>query len=589
MCGIVAGCGTESVISDTLKGLKAVEYRGYDSAGYSIIHEGALHTQKAVGTVNHLIDQQHYFSNTAISHTRWATHGDPSIRNAHPHMSHNRVSIVHNGIIENYQALKTFLADHDYTCVSDSDSEVIAHLLHFYYQTTHCALESLKRTSNQLIGSFAIIALFKDIPDTLYATCQKSPLILGQSHTAHWLASDAIALAHVADQCWAIPDQHYMVLTPKDHILLPFKSVNPSQLSLIESIEAQAQNKGDFDHFMLKEIHEQPSNWTQIIETYFNTSTHHALFPQKPKNIHMVACGSSHHAALTAQYWLESIAQIPSTAYIASEYRDRTIQVPKDCLLILISQSGETADTLSALRKAKHLGYTNTLSLCNVAHSTLSQSTDHSLPLLCGPEIGVASTKAFTAQLWIFLALTVYWAKSSDIDPLDTIQAAEAVLALKPNIQAISKKLASFNNIFFIGKHLGYPIAEEAALKLKEISYIHTQAYASGELKHGPLALIDDQLPVCAAITPHLSLEKQITHLEEIAARKGILVIFYQGQPLIDSTFSEALKLSLPQTAHATTPMIFTLAYQLLAYYVAVERSCEIDQPRNLAKSVTVE
>lgn len=590
MCGIIAGCGTEDLIHSTLKGLLAVEYRGYDSAGISTLSKNTLCTEKVVGKVKTLIKKaQRLEGSITLAHTRWATHGPVSTLNAHPHTSHDTLSIVHNGIIENYTDLKIFLSKSGYTCISASDSEVIAHLMHFFWLQEGSMDQALKYTVQKLKGSFAFIALFKDTPHTLYAACQNSPLILGQSQHSHWLASDALALTHVADQCWTVPDQHLMVITPNNHTLTPIRSKIAAPLKLIQSIESIETNKQDFKHFMLKEIHQQPQLWKQLINTYFNQTLKPNLLPSKPQHVHMVSCGSSHHASLTAQYWLESLAHLPNQAFVASEYRDRDIHVPENCMLILTSQSGETADTLAALRKAKKMGYATTLSLCNVPHSTLAHLTDHCLPLLCGPEIGVASTKAFTAQLWVFFALATHWSDQKTLALDEALKAADAVLALTEKIKELAEILARHEHVFFIGRHLGYPTAQEAALKLKEISYIHAHAYASGELKHGPLALIDKNLPVCAAIMAGSPIEKHLTHLEEISARNGLLVIFHQGQPLIKQTFPKTLNLELPKCSKETAPMVFAIAYQLLAYYVAMKRGCEIDQPRNLAKSVTVE
>ena len=590
MCGIIAGCGTKNLINLTLKGLLAVEYRGYDSAGISTLSNHILHTEKVVGKVKNLINKtQTLEGSITLAHTRWATHGPVSTLNAHPHISHDALSIVHNGIIENYTDLKIFLSESGYTCISASDSEVIAHLIHFFWLKEGTMDKALKYTVQKLKGSFAFIALLKDHPHTLYAACQNSPLVLGKGQHSHWLASDALALTHVADQCWTVPNQHLIVITPDHHTLTPIQSKTAAPLKLIQSIQSIETNKQNFKHFMLKEIYQQPQIWKQLINTYFNQTLKPNLLPPKPQYVHMVSCGSSHHASLTAQYWLESLAHLPNQAFVASEYRDRDIHVPENCMLILASQSGETADTLAALRKAKKMGYASTLSLCNVPHSALAHSTDHCLPLLCGPEIGVASTKAFTAQLWVFFALASHWSDHTTHAFDETLKAADTVLALTNKIKTLAETLAQHEQVFFIGRHLGYPTAQEAALKLKEISYIHAHAYASGELKHGPLALIDKQLPVCATVMAGSPIEKHLTHLEEISARNGLLLIFHQGQPLIKQTFPKALNLELPECSKETAPMVFALAYQLLAYYVAMNRGCEIDQPRNLAKSVTVE
>ena len=452
MCGIVAGCGTKNLINLTLKGLLAVEYRGYDSAGISTLNNHTLHTEKVVGKVKNLINKtQTLEGSITLAHTRWATHGPVSTLNAHPHISHDALSIVHNGIIENYTDLKIFLSKSGYACISASDSEVIAHLIHFFWLKEGTMDKALKHTVQKLKGSFAFIALLKDHPHTLYAACQNSPLVLGKGQHSHWLASDALALTHVSDQCWTVPNQHLIVITPDCHTLTPIQSKTAAPLKLIQSIQSIETNKQNFKHFMLKEIHQQPQNWKQLIDTYFNQTLKSNLLPPKPQHVHMVSCGSSHHASLTAQYWLESLAHLPNQVFIASEYRDRDIHVPEHCMLILASQSGETADTLAALRKAKKMGYASTLSLCNVPHSTLAHSTDHCLPLLCGPEIGVASTKAFTAQLWVFFALASHWSDHTTHAFDETLKAAHAVLKLTNKIKALADTLAQHEHVFFIG------------------------------------------------------------------------------------------------------------------------------------------
>ena len=593
MCGIVAGCSEKNLLNHLYQGLKNVEYRGYDSAGISFIQSSQIQTIKKVGKVNQLADCVEQFeANVAIAHTRWATHGPVTEHNAHPHTSTQYVSVVHNGIIENYLSIKNSLVKQGYPFASLTDSEVIPHLLHYYWQKTQSKSIALQKTIQQLEGSFSIVALFSDTPDQLFGACQDSPLILGVGDTAHGLASDALALTHWCKQSFTIPNRHIVLLKANTHEIQPFLGEAAQALQPIENLTAMSHSKAGFDHYMLKEIHQQPGVWQSIISRYFEQANA-IKWPNKPKHIHIIGCGSSFHAAQTAQYWFESVAKIPSMIHIASEYIDRSISVPDDCLLILPSQSGETADTLSALKKAKSLNYTATLALCNVMHSSLVQQTTYALPLMCGPEIGVASTKAFTAQLWLFFALANHWSDTTKLSLnhcQQMIHATQSLFTLSEQFQTLSQRLAHKKNVIFIGRELGYPTAMEAALKLKEISYIHAHAYPAGELKHGPLALVDHDLPVIASMIGSNIGHKMMNHLEEVQARHGDLIIFHQlSNADLKSRFPNASLLALPACYPALSPMLFSVAYQMAAYYIAKALDKPIDQPRNLAKSVTVE
>jgi glucosamine--fructose-6-phosphate aminotransferase (isomerizing) len=583
MCGIIAGCNKKNIISSLLHGLAAVEYRGYDSAGVTIIENSKLVTKKTLGKVSDLLTQtKNLDSNIAIAHTRWATHGKVCVENAHPHVSEN-LALVHNGIIENHVLIKQSLIEKGYVFKSETDTETIVHLLHSNLQKHTNFEQALSETVNSLLGSFAIIVINTNSPDTLYAICNNSPLILGKGADSYWLASDAQALSHITDQCYIVPNNKIVKINNNSfEIKDNLTKISIEKLKKIKSTTKKHVEKLEFEHFMLKEIHEQPETWKKLLQS-------NQAIPQRSENIHIVGCGSSFHAGLTAQNWLESMAKCSTRVFIASEYNQQTINVPKECTLILPSQSGETADTLLALKKARSLNYTQIITLCNVPHSTLAQHADICLNLHCGPEIGVASTKAFTSQLWLFYMLANHWGPNKKIDAEEIEQIAIDILAKKQFFSSLGKELSAYKNTIFLGSGLGYATALEAALKLKEISYIHAHAYPSGELKHGPLALIDSNLPVLASAMLGQNINKTVNHFEEINARSGKLIIFHQNQSEITSNFKKSTLVSLPKCCPTIAPMLFAIAYQLTAYYVAKNLNREIDQPRNLAKSVTVE
>ena len=583
MCGIIAGCDEKNIISSILHGLGSVEYRGYDSAGVAIINNQSLETIKTIGKVSHLSEQtKSLISNIAIAHTRWATHGKVCTENAHPHTSEN-IAIVHNGIIENHNALKTFLINQGYIFSSETDSETIAHLLHYNSQNQANFEKAIEQTINKLDGNFAIIILNAKYPEKIYAICNNNPLVIGKGTNSYWLASDAQALSHITKECYIAPNNKLIAISKNSLKINNQELTTPiDSLEKINSLTNQTASKESFEHFMLKEIHEQPETWYKLI-------TKAQELPNKAENVHIVGCGSSFHAALTAQYWFESIANCPTRAFIASEYNQQNIAVPQNCVLILPSQSGETADTLLALKKARKLNYKKIITLCNVAHSSIAQQADICLNLSCGPEIGVASTKAFTAQLWLFYLLANHWGPKQAINANEIVTLANSVLDLKDQFYDLGKILANYKNSIFLGSGLGYPTALEAALKLKEISYIHAHAYPAGELKHGPLALIDQHLPVLASAMLGQNINKTINYYQEIKARSGKLIILHQGQLEIMNNFQNSILINLPQCCQNISPMLFAIAYQLIAYYVAKNLNREIDQPRNLAKSVTVE
>ena len=583
MCGIIAGYNEKNIISSILHGLAAVEYRGYDSAGVTIIENSKLVTKKTLGKVSDLLVQtKDLNSNIAIAHTRWATHGKVCVENAHPHISEN-LALVHNGIIENHLVIKQSLIEKGYNFKSETDTETIVHLLHSNLQKHTNFEQALLETVNSLLGNFAIIIINTKTPDTLYATCNSSPLILGKGDKSYWLASDAQALSHITNQCHIVPNNTIVKINKNSvEIKNNLTTIPLETLKEIKSTTKEKIGKSEFEHFMLKEIHEQPKTWKRLLQS-------NQQMPKKPENIHIVGCGSSFHAGLTAQHWLESISQCSTRVFIASEYNQQTINVPKNCTLILPSQSGETADTILALKKARNLDYTQIVTLCNVSHSSLAQQADICLNLNCGPEIGVASTKAFTSQLWLFYMLANHWGANTKIDAEEITQIAKEILSQQHFFSSLGKDLSKYENAIFLGSGLGYSTALEAALKLKEISYIHAHAYPSGELKHGPLALIDSNLPVLASAMLGQNINKTINHFEEIKARSGKLIIFHQNQPEITSNFKNSILVSLPKCCPTIAPMLFAIAYQLTAYYVAKNLNREIDQPRNLAKSVTVE
>lgn len=608
MCGIVGATAQRDITPILLEGLRRLEYRGYDSAGVAVLDaNGAIQRVRAVGKVAELesaLKATPVCGHLGIAHTRWATHGKPAEHNAHPHLS-NGLAVVHNGIIENHAPLRKQLQDLGYSFTSETDTEVVAHLLAHHFAETGDMLTAFRNTLGDIHGAYALAVVHESEPSTLYCSRMGSPLVIGEGSGEHYLASDPLALLQVTDRFRYMEEGDYARVTQTQCDIWD-RSGNTADRPVVRyEHAAHSLEKGEYRHFMLKEIFEQPQ---AISDTLAGTlGDDHVLTailgPEAETrladiaNIHIVACGTSYHAGLVARYWIEEQAGIPCQVEVASEYRYRTVVVPANTLLITISQSGETADTLAALRYAKDQGYLATLAICNVAGSSLVREADWRLLTHAGPEIGVASTKAFTTQLVSLLWLTTALAQARgrnefvvrNVEALRGLPAiVEQVLALEPAIVALAEQFANKHHALFLGRGPHYPIAMEGALKLKEISYIHAEAYAAGELKHGPLALVDEDMPVVSVAPSDSLLEKLKSNLEEVRARGGQLINF-ACETIEQSTDPEVRDVSLPWVEDCISPIIYTLPLQLLSYHVALVKGTDVDKPRNLAKSVTVE
>jgi glucosamine--fructose-6-phosphate aminotransferase (isomerizing) len=609
MCGIVAAAAQRNVAAILLEGLKRLEYRGYDSVGMAILSDRGLQCRRHAGKVALLADdlaREAFPGHLGIAHTRWATHGKPSEVNAHPHCS-GPVAVVHNGIIENYRELRAELESVGYRFISETDTEVIAHLLHRFVSEGQDLATALSHALPRLAGAYALAVVSAEQPDTLVGARSGSPLVLGLGIEECFLASDPLALRQVTDRFVYLEEGDLAVLSAGEYRIRD-RQGRPARREIHTfSDPVDAADKSGYRHYMLKEIHEQPDVLTATLEGRISARR---VLPEafgeaapaqftKVENVHVVACGTSYHAGLVARYWLEDWAGIPCQVEVASEYRYRKVVVPPNTLLVAISQSGETADTLAALDKAAGAGYLDSLAICNVAASSLVRATGLALLTRAGPEIGVASTKAFTTQLVALQMLCIAIARARgglsgerEAELVAALQAlpglARQVLALDPQIEATFDSFADKHHALFLGRGVHYPIALEGALKLKEISYIHAEAYPSGELKHGPLALVDADMPVVAVAPNNELLEKLKSNLHEVQARGGELFVIADR----DAGFSDqpgVTVVSLPHVPASLTPMLYTLPLQLLAYHVAVLKGTDVDQPRNLAKSVTVE
>jgi len=610
MCGIVGAASHQNIVDTLVEGLRRLEYRGYDSCGFAVIDgNDAKHTIKRARTtarVSELADQGKEFIGTiGIAHTRWATHGKPDTQNAHPHISNGLVAVVHNGIIENYENLRTELKAAGYVFTSETDTEVIAHLIHQQYVASgqKDIMQSVREVLPKLHGAYAIGVIAQDNPTTLVGARAGSPLVVALGEHENFLASDALALAGRASSMMYLEEGDIAILKA-DSVQVINQSGKSVQRDL-KPMPAQADSVdlGPYRHYMQKEIFEQPR---AIGDTLANIASFGPeLFGANPKDweafdqILILACGTSYYSACVAKYWLEDIAGIPTQVEIASEYRYRsTVPNPKT-LIVVVSQSGETADTLAALRHAKSLGHPYTLAICNVASSAMVRETNWHFLTKAGTEIGVASTKAFTTQLLALYLLAVSLAKRAgkisaekEKELLRNLRhlpkALHAVLALEPQIIAWSDAFSKCENALFLGRGLHYPIALEGALKLKEISYIHAEAYPAGELKHGPLALVTEKMPVVTVAPNDVLLEKLKSNMQEVKARGGKLYVFADQDTNIVST--EGINvIRLPEHYGNLSPILHVVPLQLLAYHTACARGTDVDKPRNLAKSVTVE
>lgn len=608
MCGIIAAASTRNVGKLLVQGLHKMEYRGYDSAGIALHQENSIAHLRALGKVQLLEDMmitEKPKSKLGIAHTRWATHGEPSEINAHPHKSKDKVYIVHNGIIENYIELKEALMKDGYQFSSQTDSELIAHLLDSYLGQGNNMIDAMYLAKEKLEGAYAIAAIDMDNNNSFVVARNKSPLLLGVGTDEMLAASDPLAIGQLTNEFIFLEDGDVAEISADSYkIFDENKKQVERQITNID-ISSQATSKGDYKHFMEKEIYEQPEailntldgrvGGDDILDNIFGLGSSE-LFA-KVKRIQIVACGTSLHAGRVAANWLSSIAELPCQIDYASEYRYRNPHVDENSLLITISQSGETADTLAALRYAKEKGYLGSVSICNVPTSSLARESDFVLFTNAGPEIGVASTKAFTTQLAGLMLLVLSLAKSRNLNPklrtrvitaLRTLpEVIDETLALKEKILDLAPAIASKDNALFLGRGIFYPIAKEGALKLKEISYIHAEAYPAGELKHGPLALIDEDMPVIALAPESEIAEKLVSNLEEVKARGGTLYVF--ADPSVNMDVKNGALITMPKCDFLLTPIVYTIPLQILSYEVALLRGTDIDQPRNLAKSVTVE
>ena len=609
MCGIIGAASSRNVGKLLVQGLHKMEYRGYDSAGIALHQKDSIFNLRSLGKVSLLEDgmiRDRPKSKLGIAHTRWATHGKPSEDNAHPHnTTSGDIHIVHNGIIENYLELKENLIAEGYIFRSETDSEVVAHLLQKHFQATGDLLTAMHEVVDLLHGAYAIAAIHISDKKRLIVARNKSPLLIGVGIEENFAASDPLALSQLTNQFVFLEDGDIAEITSEDYIIYTSKNKTIVREVIEIDVAVNAVTKGAYSHFMEKEIYEQPQavlntingklGEEDVLDNIFGLGSSEML--SKIKRIQFVACGTSLHAGKVGRFWFEEIAQVPCYVDFASEYRYRNPLVEEGTLFVTISQSGETADTLAALRYAQEKDYIGTLSICNVPTSSLARESDHVLFTNAGPEIGVASIKAFTTQLAGLMLLAMSIAKSlgrnadlrkqlaAELREIPSV--IEETLKLSDEILKIVPKIADKHNALFLGRGMFFPIVQEGALKLKEISYIHAEAYPAGELKHGPLALVDDQIPVIALSPENTLTEKLVSNLEEVKARGGTLYVFGGGTSKIKIENGKFIQ--MPECSELLAPIIYTIPLQILAYHVACQRGTDLDQPRNLAKSVTVE
>lgn len=610
MCGIVGAVAQRDVMAILIEGLKRLEYRGYDSAGVALLNQqNQIERCRVKGKVQELVDAlaaNPIYGNTGVAHTRWATHGVPSKVNAHPLMSNDELAVVHNGIIENHDSLRESLMSKGYEFITQTDTEVIAHLFHSKFMVTHDLLRALQQTVAELEGTYAIGIIDKSAPNRLLGVRCGSPLVVGLGIGENFLASDTLALLPVTQRFIYLEEGDIVDITRDAIKIYDSKGDFVVRAEHISKINVDVADKGRFNHFMQKEIFEQAEaisatligriTANKVLEATFGVAAKE-LF-DKTQHVTIIACGTSYHAGLIAKFWLEEYAKIPCQVEVASEYRYRNAVVQANTLFITISQSGETADTLAALRLSKQQGYLGSLVICNVPDSSLVRESDLHFMTRAGMEIGVASTKAFTTQLTALLMLTVVLGRRHGLSATQEAEFVKQLNALPRYIElalttdkAIAELAKLFNNkehTLFLGRGLQFPVALEGALKLKEISYIHAEAYPAGELKHGPLALVDENMPVIAVAPNNALLEKLKSNLQEVQARGGKLIVFAADSAGLKNNNGEHIIL-MPEVDESIAPIVYTIPLQLLAYHVAVIRGTDVDQPRNLAKSVTVE
>ena len=610
MCGIVGAVAERNITAILLEGLKRLEYRGYDSAGVAVFtNAGKLERMRRPGKVSELEQAllgEPLVGRLGIAHTRWATHGAPCERNAHPHFSGD-LAVVHNGIIENHEVLREQLKGLGYVFTSDTDTEVIAHLLNHKLKDLGDLTVALKATVKELHGAYGLAVVSASQPDRVVAARSGSPLVIGLGLGENFLASDQLALRQVTDRFMYLEEGDIADIRRESVQIWDVNGQSVEREAVQYRDGAEAADKGEYRHFMLKEIHEQPAVVQRTLEGRLsqNQVLVNAFGPQaaelfaKVRNVQIVACGTSYHAGMVARYWLEELAGIPCQVEVASEFRYRKVVVQPDTLFVTISQSGETADTLAALRNAKELGFLASLAICNVSISSLVRESDLTLLTQAGREIGVASTKAFTTQLVGLLLLTLSLgqvrgtlAEGVEATLVEELRRLPArlgeALAMDSTVEKVAELFADKNHTLFLGRGAQYPVAMEGSLKLKEISYIHAEAYPAGELKHGPLALVDDDMPVVTVAPNNELLEKLKSNLQEVRARGGQLVVFADEKAGMTNGEGTHV-INMPHINDTLSPILYTIPLQLLSYYVAVLKGTDVDQPRNLAKSVTVE
>jgi len=610
MCGIIGAIAQRNVVPILIEGLRRLEYRGYDSAGIAVIDtRQMLKRIRTAGKVNnlaHLLKQTPFYGQVGIAHTRWATHGPPNEANAHPHTACDSIALVHNGIIENFAQLKTELTAFGYTFTSQTDSEVAVHKVHQQTHHTSNLLNAVQQAVPSLIGAYAFGIISRHEPSRLIATRRGSPLVIGVGVNEHFIASDSLALAPVTRQIIYLDDGDIADITPTTLSIYNSKGESVNRPIQTNDLPRHVSDKGAFKHYMLKEIHEQPDALANsLAERIQQTSINPAAFGinaapifERTKEVQIIACGTSYHAGLVARYWFENLTGMRCLVDFASEFRYRNPVITPETLIVTISQSGETADTLAALQEAKKHSPAGTLTICNVDHSSLIRLSDLILMTQAGPEIGVASTKAFTTQLAMLLLLVIVLGRRHRLTAemeADFVKQLHGLpdkiaqaLTLDNEIKNLARHFTDKQHALFLGRGAHYPIALEGALKLKEISYIHAEAYPAGELKHGPLALVDHNMPVIAVAPNDQLLEKLKSNLEEVRSRDGQLIVFCDPRsdvPLDKHT----ILLPITSVENIIAPIVFTIPLQLLAYHVAIIKGTDVDQPRNLAKSVTVE
>lgn len=610
MCGIVGAVAQRDIADILLMGLQSLEYRGYDSAGIATVGaDGTLNRLRRVGKVKQLVDAVEQFGmvgGTGIAHTRWATHGEPNEANAHPHVSSDRIAVVHNGIIENHAELRERLKSLGYQFSSDTDTEVIAHLVDHELKTAGSLFSAVRAAVPQLDGAYGTVIMDRTQPEKLIVARSGSPLVIGYGVGEHFIASDQLALLPVTRRFAYLEEGDVAEITRTSVVIVDAAGEEVQRAIEESTLTNDASDKGNYRHYMLKEIYEQPVAIQhtlegrllhgKVLDTAFGENAQTLL--KQVEHVQIIACGTSYHAGMTARYWFEDFAGVSCNVEIASEYRYRKSHVRENSLLVTISQSGETADTLAALRLAKQQGYMTSLTICNVAGSSLTRESDMTYLMKAGAEIGVASTKAFTVQLSALLMLAAAVGhhkglsaqrENEIVSALQSLPAKiEQVLGMDDAIQAMAEDFADKHHSLFLGRGDQYPIAMEGALKLKEISYIHAEAYAAGELKHGPLALIDADMPVIVVAPNNELVEKLKSNVEEVRARGGLMYVFADK----DAQFASDKTMTVLEVPHCDpliAPIIYTVPLQLLSYHVAIIKGTDVDQPRNLAKSVTVE